>query len=139
MRRQPWQTEGYRNRVMDSGVWQVGWWKGVAHQLLDYWWGGGGGSYMGATLESAGKGPATLSGEGLEGPPGEAWRQLLSVSQNLPWIIRVFWGSCRHIFVFFQGTNSDLLKKLGILGLVSVDSAIKVRREGPTWTAGFCL
>ena len=57
---------------MDSGVWQVGWWKGAAHQLLDYWWGGGGGSYMGATLESAGKGPATLSGEGLEGPPGRA-------------------------------------------------------------------
>ena len=102
MRRQPWQTEGCRNRVMDSSVWQVGWWKGVAHQLLDYWWGGGGGSYMGATLESAGKGPATLSGEGLEGPPGEAWRQLLSVSQNLPWIIRVFGGSCGHIFFFFR-------------------------------------
>lgn len=93
---------------------------------------------MGATLESAGKGPATLSGEGLEGPPGEAWRQLLSVSQNLPWIIRVFGGSCGHIF-FFQGTNSDLLKKLGIPDLVSIGSAIKVRREGPTWTAGFCL
>lgn len=126
--------------MMDSGAWQLGWWKGVAHQLLDYWWGGGRGSYMGATLESAGKGPATLPGEGLEGPPVEAWRQLLSVSQNLPWIIGVFRGSCGHIFFFFsQRTNSDLLRKLGIPDLVSVGSAIKVGKEGPTWTAGFCL
>ena len=112
-------------------------WKGVAHQLLDCWWGGGGGSYTGATLESAGKEPTTLPGEGLEGSPREAWRRLLSVSQNLPWITGVFGRSCGHIF--FQGTNSDLLRKLGIPGLVSVGSAIKVGREGPTWTAGFCF
>ena len=53
---------------------------------------------MGATLESAGKEPTTLPGEGLEGSPREAWRRLLSVSQNLPWITGVFGRSCGHIF-----------------------------------------
>lgn len=86
---------------MDSSAWQVGWWKGVAHQLLDYWWGGGGGSYMGATLESAGKGPATLSGEGLEGPPGEAWRQLLSVSKTM--------FPCRDLFYVLHSLGFTLL------------------------------
>lgn len=36
---------GLQKQGDGSGAWQLGWWKGVAHQLLDYWWGGGRGSW----------------------------------------------------------------------------------------------